>query len=284
MIVSELSPDKLRLECPPDQVGCETSAQLDPVEGIIGQDRALKALKFGVEMKGKGFNVYAAGPPITGRRPATRSFLDGIAKTRPIPSDWVYVNNFQNQYEPKALKLPPGKAKVFQKELKAFIEQAKRAIPAALQSDEFLSRTNDITKKAVADRNKILNDLNKQAETLGYAVRMTQLGITIVPVVDGKPVSQEQFDSLQARVKKKYERNRDTMRAALDKAGKQINDLDVNTVQELKKLREDAVHYAIGGLVSSLTDHYKDQPQIAQHFDDVRNDILENAEVFTSGE
>src|SRR2546430_12008963 len=75
MTVKELSPEKLRLECSPDQVGCETSAELGPVDGIIGQDRALKALKFGVEMKGQGFNVHVAGPPITGKRPAARSFL-----------------------------------------------------------------------------------------------------------------------------------------------------------------------------------------------------------------
>ncbi|TMI48471.1 ATP-dependent protease [Candidatus Bathyarchaeota archaeon] len=283
MTITELSPEKLRLECPPGQVGCETSAELGPVEGIIGQDRALKALKFGIEMKGKGFNVYAAGPPITGKRPATRSFLEAIAKTRPVPSDWAYVNNFQNQYEPKALMFPPGKARVFQKDLKNFIEQAKRAIPATLQSEEFVSRTNNTTKKAVTDRNKILNDLNKRAETLGYTVRMTQLGITIVPVVAGKPVSQEDFDSLPARVKKKYEQTRDTMRAALDNAGKGINDLDMTTVEELKKLRDDSVHYAIGGLMNSLTSRYQDLPKVLQHLNEVRDDILENAEVFTEG-
>src|SRR6266480_4793777 len=114
MTVSELSPEKLRLECPPDQVGCETSAELGPVDGIIGQDRALKALKFGVEMKGKGF----------------------------------------------------------QKDMKNLVDQAKRAIPAALQNEEFVSRGNTITKKAVAERNKILSDLNKQAEVHGYTVRM----------------------------------------------------------------------------------------------------------------
>ena len=284
MIVSELSPDKLRLECPPAQVGCETSAELGPVEGIIGQDRALKALKFGVEMKGKGFNVYAAGPPITGRRPATRSFLEAIAKTRSIPSDWVYVNNFENPFEPKALMLPPGRAKIFQKHLKSFIEQAMRAVPSTLQSDEFVSRTNDITKKAVAERNKILNALNKQAETLGYAVRMTQLGINIVPVVDGKPVSQEEFDSLPARVKKKYEQSRGTMRTSLDKSGKEINDLDAKTVEELKKLRDDSAHYAIGGLIAELTARYEGLPQVQQHLNDVRDDILENAEIFTQPE
>jgi lon-related putative ATP-dependent protease len=284
MTVAELSPEKLRLVCPPDHVGCETSADLGPVEGIIGQDRALKALKFGMDMKGKGFNVYAAGPPVTGKRPATRSFLEGIARTRPVPSDWVYVNNFQNPYEPKALMFSPGNARVFQKDLKNAIEQAKRVIPATLQSEEFVSRTNSITKKAVADRNKILSDLNKQAETLGYTVRMTQLGISIIPVVDGKPVSQEDFDSLPARVKKKYEQSRDTMRSALDKAGKEINDLDAKTVEELKKLRDDSVHYAFGGLMNSLTSRYKDQPQVLEHLNEVRDDILENAEVFTQSE
>ena len=281
MTVSELPPEKLRLVCPPDQVGCETSADLGPVEGIIGQDRALKALKFGMEMKGKGFNVYAAGPPITGKRPATRSFLLGIAKAMPVPSDWVYVNNFQNSYEPKALMLPPGKARVFQKDLKNFVEQVKRVIPSTLQSDEFVSRTNTITKKAVAERNRVLSDLNKQAETLGYTVRMTQLGITIVPVIDGKPASQEDFDSLPARVKKKYEQSRDTMRSALDTAGKEINVLDAKTVEELKKLRDDSVQYAIGGLVTGFTSRYEGLPQVLQHMDAVKDDILENAEVFT---
>src|SRR5437867_4403913 len=283
MTVSELSPEKLRLECPPDQVGCETSAELGPVDGIIGQDRALKALKFGVEMKGKGFNVYVAGPPITGKRPAARSFLENIAKTRPIPPDWVYVNNFQNPYEPKTLKLPPGRAKVFQKDLKNLVDQAKRAVPAALQNDEFVSRGNSITKKAVAERNKILSDLNKQAEVHGYTVRMTQLGITIIPVVDGKTVSQEEFDSLPARVKKKYDQSRDTVRAALDKSGKEVNDLDARTLEELKKLRDDSVRYAIGGLMTNLVSRYEGLPDVVQHLNELREDIMENTELFTPG-
>src|SRR5438445_6162398 len=103
LAISELPPEKLRLECPPGTVECKTSEELSPLEGIVGQDRALKALIFGVEMKGKGFNIFAAGPPVTGKRPATRSYLEKIAKTKPTPPDWCYVNNFQNPYEPKAL-------------------------------------------------------------------------------------------------------------------------------------------------------------------------------------
>src|SRR5260370_41393536 len=115
---------------------------------------------------------------------------------------------------------------LLQEDLKKLVDQAKRAVPAALQSDELVSRGNGITKKAVAERNAILSDLNKQAEVQGYTVRMTPLGITIVPVVDGKKVSQEEFDTLPPRSKKKDDQSRDTVRAALDKAGKELNDLD----------------------------------------------------------
>src|SRR5207245_878226 len=190
-----------------------TSEELSPVEGIVGQDRALKALIFGVEMKGKGFNIFAAGPPVTGKRPATRSYLEKIAKTKPTPPDWCYVNNFQNPYEPKALKLPAGKANIYQKDLKNLIDQLKKAVPAS--------------------------------------------------------------------VKKKFEQSRETVRNALDKAGKQVNELEAKTLDELKKLRDDSVHYAMGGLISTLTSRYQDQPDVIQYLDDMRDDILENTELFT---
>jgi lon-related putative ATP-dependent protease len=281
LAISELPPEKLRLECPPGKVECKTSEELAPLEGIVGQDRALKALIFGVEMKAKGFNIFAAGPPVTGKRPATRSYLEKIAKTKPTPPDWCYVNNFQNPYEPKAIKLPAGKAKIFQKDLKNLIDQVKRAVPAALQSEEFASRTNSITKKSVEERDKILNDLNDVAKKSSYAVRMNQLGIGIVPIRAGKALSQEEYDALPASAKKKFEQSRETVRNALDKAGKQVNELEASTLDELKKLRDDTVHYAMGGLISTITFRYQDEPDVVQYLDDLRDDVLENTELFT---
>jgi len=280
LATSELPPEKLRFECPPGKVECKTSQELSPLEGIVGQDRALKALVFGVGMKAKGFNIFAAGPPVTGKRPATRSYLEKIAKTKPTPPDWCYVNNFQNPYEPKALKLPAGKAKTFQKDLKNLIDQVKRAVPTALQSEEFAARTNSITKKSVEERDKILNELNEVAKQSSYAVRMNQLGIGIVPIRAGKALSQEEYDALPPTAKKKFEQSRETVRAALDKAGKQVNELESNTLDELKKLRDDTVHYAMGGLISTLTSRYQDQPEVIQYLNDMRDDILENTELF----
>src|SRR5713101_1214831 len=159
MTVSDLSPERLRLLCSLDSVNCKTSEELGPVEGIIGQERALKALKFAIDMKGKGFNIYAGGLPGTGKRPATRSYLEGVAEAKPTPPDWCYVYNFENSYEPTALKLPAGMARTLQKDLRRLIDQAKRAVPKALQSSEFVSRTSDIRKKSEEERSKILGAL-----------------------------------------------------------------------------------------------------------------------------
>ena len=280
MPVNELSPDKLRRLCAPEAANCKTSEELGPVEGIIGQDRALKALKFGIDMKGKGFNIYVGGLPGTGKRPATRNYLETIAASRPVPPDWCYVYNFDDSYEPKALSLPAGRGRVLQKDMKKLVDQVKRAVPAALQSTEFVTRTGAIRKRAEGQRDKILSELNTLAQKYSYGVRMTQLGISIIPVFNGKPVAEDEFQSLAATVKKKFEENRDTVRGALDKAGKQIIELDAKTLEELRKLRDDSLHYAIGGLINVLTATYQELPEVARYLTEVRDDILENPELF----
>src|SRR5215470_5190064 len=280
MPVTELSPDKLRRTCPPEAANCKTSEELGPVEGIIGQDRALKALKFGIDMKGKGFNIYVGGAPGTGKRVATRSYLETVAAAKPVPPDWCYVYNFDDSYEPKAIKLPAGRARVLQKDMKKLIDQVKRAVPAALQSNEFVTRTAEIRKRAEGERNRVLTDLNNLAQKYNYAVRMTQLGISIIPVYNGKPVAEDEFQSLPATVKKKFEENRDTVRAALDKAGKQIIELDAKMLEEMRRMRDDSLHYAIGGLIDVLTATYQELPEVVRYLGEVKDDILENPELF----
>jgi len=108
--MNELPPERLRNEIDPEQMHCKTTEEISPLEGIIGQGRAVKALKFGLDIKDLGFNIYVAGLPGTGRETAVKDFLEDVAKAKPVPSDWCYVNNFQNSYEPKAIELaiPPG--------------------------------------------------------------------------------------------------------------------------------------------------------------------------------
>ena len=112
-MVNKLPLEKLRNICPSDLMRCETTKELAPLVEIIGQERAVHALKFGLGIKNHGFNMYVAGYPGTGRKSTVKSFVEAQAKTQPVPPDWCYVNNFENQYEPKAIQLPAGKGKEF---------------------------------------------------------------------------------------------------------------------------------------------------------------------------
>jgi lon-related putative ATP-dependent protease len=278
MPVSELSPRDLRVECEP--LECRTSGELAPLEGIIGQDRALRALNLGLGIGEKGFNVYVAGPPGTGKTTAVRNFLEAIAKDRPTSPDWCYVNNFHNSYEPLHIKLPAGRAKVFRKDLDNFIEEAKRAVPRALQSEEFQAKRDTLIKTAEERRNKLLSDLGDEAGRSGFAIHATPLGLTLVPILNGKPISDEEFASLPDHVQKEIDEKRKGLESKFEVAMKQIAALEKETRVALRKLSNDAIQYAIGFLMDSIQKAYEDIPEVVSYLKDVRADILENYELF----
>lgn len=278
MPISELSPKDLRAECGP--LECHTSGDLTPLDGVIGQDRALRALNLGLGMADKGFNLYVAGPSGTGKTTAVRNFLEAKAKTRPAPADWCYVNNFRNPYEPLSMKLPTGRARTLQKDSDNFIEEARRAVPRALQSDEFQSTRDRLIKAAEERRNRILADLGKDAERSGFSIQATALGMMLIPIVDGKPIGEEELAALSDHARAEIDKKRENVESKFEEATKQLAVLDKETRVALRKLTSDAVQYAIGFLTDALAKSYQDIPEVASYLKDVRADILENFEVF----
>ena len=106
-----LAPDRLRPAADPARLGFKTTAELEPISGLIGQDRALKAIELGVNIRQYDFNIFVLGPPSAGKTTAVRAFLEKKAGTRAAPMEWVYVNNFDNPMKPKSLSLPRGRAR-----------------------------------------------------------------------------------------------------------------------------------------------------------------------------
>ena len=278
MPAHELSPKEIRVECEP--LECRTSGELAQLEGVIGQDRALRALNLGLGIGEKGFNLYVAGPPGTGKTTAVRNFLEAIAKKRPTSPDWCYVNNFHNSYEPMCIQLPTGRAKTFRKDLDNFIEEAKRSVPRALQSDEFQSKRETLIKAAEERRGKILSDLGDQAERSGFSIQATPLGVTLIPVLNGKPITDEELASMPDHVKEEMDQKRAGLEGKFGEAMKRVASLEKETRSALRKLSDDAIHYAIGFLMDTLQKSYEDIPDVVNYLKDVRADILENYELF----
>ncbi|MEM3046200.1 MAG: ATP-binding protein, partial [Candidatus Bathyarchaeia archaeon] len=275
-MVGELSFKDVRRTCELSVVGCETTEGLPPLEGILGQGRAVKSLEFGIGIAERGFNIYVAGMPGTGRTTAVRSFLEEAAKSRPVPSDWCYVNNFKEPYEPRALRLPPGRARGFQRDMDAFVEEARRAIPKAFESDDYATRRESIAKRFEKERQELFAALNEKASRAGFLLRTTPIGLVIIPVVGGKPISEEELLALTPELRERIQARRDELEGELYTVMRQLRESERGLNEELQKLNREVALYAIGHLVNEMTAKYKELPEVVSHVENVRNDMVEN--------
>ena len=275
-MVNELPAEKLRRECDVSFMRCETTRDLVPLQGIIGQERAVRALKFGLGIRERGFNIYVAGFPGTGRTTAVKNFLEEIARVEPAPPDWCYVNNFSNPYEPKALKLPSGKGREFRDDVKSLIENTRAALPKAFESDEYTRKREATLQVLENQRKELVNQINAKVQQEGFIIQNTPVGLLLVPVIKGKAVNEEEFLALPQKVKDAVQEKRERLEAELRNAMRQLLDMEQKITDEIKKLNRDVALYAIGHLVNALLEKYRSAPEVIAYLRDVQSDILDN--------
>ncbi len=279
-MVNKLPIEKLRNVCDTNFMHCDSTKDLVPLSEIVGQDRAVRALKFALGIKSHGFNVFVAGYPGTGRKTAVKSFVEAQAKTQPIPPDWCYVNNFGNQYEPKALQLPPGKGKLFRDDMKGFIENIKSALPKAFESEDYVARREATVRNLENQRKKLIDDLTAKAQSEGFVIQTTPVGLLLVPVLDGKPLSEEEIIALPQRTKDKLNEKRERIETEFRNTMRQLLDMERQIHEALKKLNREVALYAIGNQVQSLLEKYRLSTEVVDYLKAVENDILENLSQF----
>ena len=279
-MINKLPIEKLRNVCPPDFMHCASTKDIAPSSEIIGQERAVRALKFGLGIKNHGFNMYVAGWPGTGRKTAVKNFVEAQAKTQPIPSDWCYVNNFANQYEPKAIRLPPGKGKVFRADMKNFIDSTRNVLPKAFESEDYAARREGTIRVLESQRKQLIEELNSKAQAEGFVIQTTPIGLLLIPVLDGKPLSEEEILALPQKTRDKLNEKREKLETEFRSTMRQLIDMERQIHEALKKLNKEVALYAIGSLVESLNENYKDAPEVTAHFRAVENDILDNLSQF----
>lgn len=264
----------------PGNVECASTGEMRPLEEIIGQERALRALRFGLEIREPGFNVYTAGAQGTGRMTAVRSFLDELAKAKPRASDWVYVHNFKDQYEPNAIALPAGRGTRFKEEMKRFVDEARRALPRAFESEEYAKRRDETLQSLQKTRTDLIARINHRAQEAGFIIQMSPIGLLTIPVINGQPVPEEQFITLPEEVRTEVQRRRDALNAELRSMLRQVQDIERQGNEAVTTLNHDIAFYAIGNLVAELKEQYADVPEVPEYIDAVQNDILENLQAF----
>src|SRR4030043_661322 len=192
-MVIELTAEKVYKVCGLDDFGFDSTQELTALETIVGQDRAIRAMQFGLGIKEKGFNIYVSGMPGTGRTTAVRRYQEEVAVTKPVPNDWCYVNNFRDPYQPNALTLPAGRAVELQKGMENLTKVVFQEVRNVFESEEYAKQKEETLNSFQQRKQDILETVNRMAIEAGFELQPTPMGVVTIPTRNGKPLSEQDF-------------------------------------------------------------------------------------------
>lgn len=275
-MVKELTFEECRNICKDVIFDCDSSKELTPLQEIIGQGRAVRALNFGLNIRDKGFNIYVSGMPGTGRKTAIVEYIKRLAKDMPVPSDWCYVNNFKDPNRPRTLKLPSGRGSYFGKEMEHFITQVRSSLKEAFESDEYGEKRNQALEVMEKQRNDLTNSVTRTAAEAGFQLQQSPIGLVLVPIIDGQPVSEQQLaqlpDAQLQEILAKRKETQDKIQITL----RQLRDLERRANEGIKKLNNEVARFVMEPFLANMRDEFNDCMGVIQYLDEVEEDILEN--------
>jgi predicted ATP-dependent protease len=272
--------EKLRIRCDPKQFSFATTDELKDLDELIGQDRALGAIRFGTAIAKPGFNLYLLGAAGTGRHTAIRQHLERKAARERKPDDWVYVNNFEQSHKPNALKLPTGTAIRFGNEMAELIDDLKAALPALFESEDYRSRRRAIDEGFEEQQSAAFDELRKKAEAQEVAILRAPMGFALAPVKDGKVIKPEEFGALPVAEREAIEAKIQTLQKDLEKSVQGLPRLEKERRERVRALDAELAEFAVASAIEALQREFAGIEPIAAHLGAVRADLIKNAQLF----
>ena len=274
----------LRRMVDPASLGFASTADLEPAIGLIGQDRALKAIEFGANMEAQDFNVFVLGPPASGKTTAVRAFLERKV-IEPVPVyDWVYVNNFDDSNNPSALRLPCGRAAPFEKAMIAMIDELRQTLPAIFEDDEYQGRRRQIDEGFRAGQEEALEALTEKAREQNIAILQTPTGIGMAPMLDGKVVKPEVFTGLPEDMRKNVEAKIEALQQELAAILQDVPKSEKERRNQLQALNEEVATAAIVEALEDVRKAQEDLPEVTKYLDAVAEDLVHHFALFFAQE
>jgi lon-related putative ATP-dependent protease len=278
----EVTVEQLRRVYDPERIGCETSDRVKPLETIIGQERAVRALRFGLAIRELGFNVYVAGPPGTGRTTAVRRFLEEEASSEPVPPDLCYVNSFRDPYRPNAISLPAGRARAFRSSMETLVETATRELRRVFESEEYALKRDETARSFQRQRSELFSELGERAREQGFSIQPSPLGLMTVPLGDGKPLDDAALQALSAEERAELDRQGEQVQDDVKAVLRQVRNLEKQASEALEAVDQEVALYAIGPLIEDLQEEFSSCEEVVRYLDQVSDDMLGNLDQFAS--
>lgn len=279
-----LSVPDLRRSVSPDALGFASTAELEPAVGLIGQERALKAIDFGVTMDSQDFNIFVLGPPASGKSTAVRSYLERKTAEPVTVYDWIYVNNFDDGNNPRALRLPCGRAVQFHKAMVDLIDELRETLPAIFEDDEYQGRRRQIDDGFRAGQEEALEALTEKAREQNIAILRTPTGIGMAPMLDGKVVKPEVFAGLPEEMRKNVETKIEGLQKELAAILENVPKSEKERRSQLQALNEEVAGGVVREALNDVRQAHADIPEIVDYLGIVERDMVRNFALFFAQE
>ncbi len=277
---NELNYKDLKLTCDSKIFDFTTTDELETISTGIGQERGIKALEFGLNVDSNGYNLYVEGPYGVGKTSYTKNALETISKKKKVPNDWCYIYNFDNPNEPLAVSLPAGKGKEFESDMNTFINDIKVDIKNTFNNEDFEKEKNLIKQEFQNKRELLLQELNKKSSEYGFQVKSAQNGIYMMPVIDGKPIVEEEFNKLDEKVRKEFEDKSSIVQEHIMQAIGEIKSIEKESNKRVEEWQSNIALLTINTHLNTIKNKYKKEKRIVKFLDDIKTDILKNISCF----
>lgn len=291
----EVPVEQLKWHCDPETLGFKSIDDVVPCPDIIGQPRAVNALRLGLDIDSQGYNLFVNGQPGTGRKTAVNCLLKETERIKRIPDDKIYVNNFKNQDMPVLIRLKAGSGRKFKKDMELFVDHLLKYIPAVFESENYQERRKEKIEAVKTKQKELIKKFEEEAAKENFTLVQMQIGAMIrpvlLPLMDGKPVNFDRIKELEAEGKlsredlEKMERTQSKLMDRLEKVFEGLKEQDKSAAEQLKALEGEMINPVIDENIKEIKKNYQNE-DIDKYLEEVKERVQENPERFlrTGGE
>jgi len=274
--VTELTAEQARQACDPGQFHFRSTEDLQPLEEVIGQERALRSISFGIDIRRPGYHMYALGPVGTGKTTTVQKYLEHEAASRPVPDDWLYVNNFADADKPRAFRLPAGTGCRLKADMDRLVDELQSVVPRIFESTEYTKRQEELGGDIQKKQQAMLQEVDEFARSKGLVIVQTPQGLLITPTQNGNVLTPDQVEKLDEQMKAQVEQSREEVEGRLREAMRSVQQLHRDARERVNDLDRQSVAFAVDHMIDELKERYAQFEPVVKLLDEIRKDILEN--------
>ncbi len=279
-----LPAQQLHHSCDLDQFKFKTTADLEDMDGIVGQMRAMDAIRFGTGIRHDGYNLFVLGPSGIGKNSMVRRLLETKVGSEPKPDDWCYINNFGQPHKPRALRLPSGRGEELRLRMEKLVDYLRSAIPALFEGDEYRAKAGAIQEEFSKRQEQVFTELGEEAGKQKIALLRTPEGFAFAPLREGEVIPPDDYEKLPEEEKQRVETAITGLQQQLEKILRQMPQWRKERHERIQKLDRETVLSAVDHLVKEIKESYADLPEVLKYLDQVQQDMVDNADDFRKQE